>query len=321
MCNGWNHRSDCRCGFGPPYAVSGHIILGKREEWLDYSSSNEKAFLEGMKSTGFPEEVIKKGISSFEQAVGNTTKFISSMKKLIGHYKEVEIEHKIKHVRINLFKLHLPKKLDGTKVENSRVTFKESQIISKSNNWSVDVFGSGMGSKQTLSIECSTEVTAENGNCKIVFVTIPIRVSKIARYKGKKAISFFTRPEFDKSKSCIKFHNGAKTCDEKECKKDHKLIGHPTGVFELSEDTNGDISIYTERRSYGSGNKKKIGFNAFGMNSFIEVRIHRQKQIALIFGLPGGYDYILFTFKNEGGIIWKTFEAKSELTKYLIENP
>jgi hypothetical protein len=304
MCNAWNHYPDCTCGFGPPYAVSGKIILGKRDEWVRYAASSRIALKKGLEEGGFDSADIVKALYYYQDAIENKKDVKSRIMEFIGYYKYVEIGSEQRDIKIPLFKLHLPQKDDENKVDRSRVIFKESTLTGNRNNWEIEVFGSGMGATQKVKIECSTEITAEKGYCKIFYVKIPIRVKKMARCEGQRRINYFPQVEIDEEKSGI-FRNGAKSCSKKDCKEDIKLIGPPSEVYELSEDHSGSITTIRKTWTYDSGYKVKIGVSAFKMKAFIEARIFRQRQLNLTFELPSGYDYTLFPLKNKSGIKWK----------------
>ncbi len=320
MCNAWNHYPGCTCGFGPPYAVSGKIILGKRDEWINYAVSSGTAFQKGLKEAGFDSSDIEKGLELYQDAKKKRRDGQSWIMEFIGYYKYVEIGSNGPkpplYINIPLFKLHLPQKADESKVDRSKVIFKESTLTGYSNNLEIEFFGAGMGTTQKVKIECSIEITAEKGYCKIIYVKIPIRVKRMARCEGQREINYFLKVEIDKERSRI-FRNGAKSCSKEDCKEDMKLIGPPSEVYELTENDRDSIAIIKKTWTYDSGHKVKIGVSAFNMEASIEARIFRQRQLNLTFELPGGYDYILFPLKNKNGIKWMSFDNHNQTEEYL----
>jgi len=88
MCNAWNHYPDCTCGFGPPYAVSGKIILGKRDEWVRYATSSRLALKKGLEEGGFGAADIVKALDYYQDAIENK-KDCNEDIKLIGPPSEV----------------------------------------------------------------------------------------------------------------------------------------------------------------------------------------------------------------------------------------
>jgi hypothetical protein len=316
MCNAWNHYPGCTCDFGPPYAVSGKIILAKRDEWINYAVSSETAFQKGLEEAGFDLPAIAKGRKLYQDAIEKKKDVMSRIMKFIGYYKYVEISSEPpRDIIIPLFKLHLPQKDDESKVDRSKVIFEESTLTGNSNNWEIEVFGAGMGATRTVKIECSTKIIAENGYCKIIYVKIPIRVKKMARREGQRRINYFLQVEIDEEKSRT-FRNGTKSCNKNDCKEDIKLIGPHYLEYELAGDLSGSINTYDETWTYDSGHSVKIGVSAFKMNAFIEARIFRQRQLKLTFELPGGHDYLLFPLKNKNGIKWKVFDNHNQTEEY-----
>jgi hypothetical protein len=313
MCNAWNHDVGCTCGFGPPYAVSGKIILAGKKEWIDIVRSSKIAFQRSLEATGFDSETISENLALYGETIRKGEDLKDWLMRFIGRYY-VTLGTEIRFIKIPLFKLHLPEKVNGVKVKGSKVTFKEETFTERNSNWSLRVFGTGMGATQNVKIVCSSEITAEKGKCKIVFVTIPIRVSKIALIKNNQPINYFIKAEVARSAT---FHNGAKSCNKKDCEKDTKLIGPPSDVYQLSEDTKGSISTYEKKWTYGTGRKVNIGIIAFKMKASMEIQINRKHELTLTFDLPDGHDYILLPLKNKGGIKWKTFDTHREAEQYL----
>jgi hypothetical protein len=222
--------------------------------------------------------------------------------------------------KIPIFKLHLPEQERGNKLDKecrSRIKFNEKITILQKRTLSFKIFGIGMGDTHTLKIECSAEDVAEKGQCKIIYIKIPIRITKVTVSEGKNPSKNILRAEVDSSASIITFRNGSQTCKEKECKEDLNLADYPIDFFPLAECDPGSVHHYERTKECGNTDEIEIGIKAFGIKTFMTVQIERDREYKLQYDLPGGYNYLSFSLKGYDGITWKLFENDSQVEDYL----
>jgi hypothetical protein len=321
MCNAYNHPPDCTCGFGPPYTVEGRIRLGKRQPWYEIAISNEKALEKGLIEIGFDSQEIVKTLDDYKDASKKKVDLKSWLKHILGRYTYCEVgKPKVLFLKIPIFKLHLPEQERGNKlhkVRRSKITFNEKITIVQKCTLSFKIFGIGMGDTHTLEIECSVEEVAEKGKCKIIYIKIPIRITKVTVIEGNNPIKDILRAEVDSSASIITFRNGSQTCKEKECTEDLKLADYPIDFFPLAGCNRGSVHHYGRTQACGNTNQFEIGINAFGFKAFMTVLIQRDRQQSLEYDLPGGYNYLSFSLKGVDGITWKLFNNDEEVAEYL----
>lgn len=320
MCNAWNHDETCDCGFGPPYVIWGALKIEKEKNWIDSVISCVSELKRGMKEVGFNPKEIEEAAYKYQEMPKKRVGLITWFQNILNQRKYVDISSTVKLETIPLFRLHLPK-VDGAKIAKSRVVYRESDEEEKQSNWSFRIFGNGMGKTKSVSVSCSADVTAENGQCKMIFVKIPVRVTKVEVWDKNKFVNTFLRTEIDAFASEIKFHSGARKCRKSDCKKDRDLVAPPSDFFPLSTSGKNYVAVYTEAWRYASGRKITLGIKAFGIESEMSLNIFRVKELMLRFELPGGYDYLLRPLEDKNGIKWdvskKGFQGINALNVHL----
>ena len=308
MCNAWNHSSGCTCGFGPPYAVWGRLRLAKEEEWTEGVITSKNSLIRGMKEVGFTPREIGIAIKQYRKLPKKKHRVKSWLKNKLSQREYIDVKSRVQFVIIPLFRLHLPE-IDGVKVEKSRITYQESEFIETKQNWSFRIQGIGMGHNRLVRVLCSSKAVAENGQCKLIYVKIPIRVTEVAVIQKNQPITSFLRAEIDPALSNIAFHNGTKICNKKLCKKDEDIVGPPSDLFPLADSTRGYVGTYTKQWNYRSGRKQDIDIHAFGMKVTMNAYIYRGYELTFQFELPGGYDYLLMPLNNYSGFKWRLNET------------
>jgi hypothetical protein len=305
MCNAWNHSADCACGFGPPYPFKGDLELAERQDWLSASLRNRRAFLSGMIESGFPASAISQKKVRYDQLQNELTthKLTASRARSViyswitKNRKEIEVEYC--EISIPIFKLHLPP------TKGSRVTYSEDQGIEGDHNWSLKVFGSGLGANQTINVSSSLSFVAEKGKCQAAFLPVPMKITHVCFYKGDKIKKYY-KIEVDPERSKVHFNKGLKLCSKKDCKQDLESAESVREIFPLREASRTSSATYTRQLAYEGKKELEVGIKPFQqIGSTVKVSIKRLKKVGLKFELPGGYDYYLRPLRRTHGIVWQ----------------
>lgn len=305
MCNAWNHSSDCRCGFGPHYAVWGKSIFGKKEDWSTKVLKSQTQLRKGLEEIGFDKKTIDESVLEYRDATRKNQNLRPWLKKLLGRYEYEVARSRVRLIKVPIFKLHLPKEINGKNVLGSRITYAEEIEIGQRVNWSFKVFGIGMGNTHHVRMQCNAEATAEKGQCKLVYISVPVRVSKVAVIERNRPITYIPRVEVAPIVHSTNFHIGTSNCPKKACKEDRLYIGPPSDFYPLVDDPIEPPNPRGIKWTYRRSRKIEIKFKAFGMEIILPINIYRRRELSLQFELPGGHNYALIPLKNNTGIKWK----------------
>jgi len=310
MCNARNHHSQCRCGFGPPYAFWGQMKFEEKKKWVDSILSGLKKLDKGMEELGYEPEEIEEILQGKEPGRLKKREVQKILNRLMNHYEYRVEESVTQGVAVPLFMLHLPEYRAGRKVKGSRIVYKETGGPGYS--WQLRAIGAGMGSSQMIKLQSSALAAAELEQCKILYVKIPVKATKIVVTENDQPVRSFLKVELAENSGIQPFHHGLKTCKRKKCREDYRAMGVPIAFFPLADSAPRTITQYHEEWDYGVKREIRIQLKAFDLKTIIKVEIFREKKLKLEMDLPGGHDYLLVAPRKNGGIAWELDEQAAQ---------
>jgi len=307
MCNAKNHHPQCRCGFGPPYAFWGVMKFEEKKSWVDSILAGLKTLSHGLEELGYEPEEIEEILEGMDKG-RLKKKDAQKIKDQVLNQYSYSVEGAITQgVAVPIFMLHLPEYSVGRKVKGSRIIFKENG--SKEGNWELRAIGSGMGSSRIIKINSSAFAVAEREQCKILYINIPVKATKIVVTENNQKVRQFLKVELVGEPGTFSFYHGLKTCKKKKCREDYRAMGVPIAFFPLADTEPRTIIHYNEEWDYGSKREIRIQLKAFGLSAIMKVEIYRKNKLKLEMDLPGGHDYLLLAPKKKGGITWELDDA------------
>jgi hypothetical protein len=309
-------------------AMEGSIRPSRRIDWELASAFDEKVFLRGLEEMGIdpqphlaeyrkaaavvsvsPELDLKRaphfhgGPDALEEYLSEKRRsrwesFKEWLSEFLGIYRFETTESKTTVRDIPLFELHCPK------VNGSKVTYSESMSEGLEGSWTVTVFGTGMGANQELTAKYSSTFSAENGECKLIFVPVTFHDSAVRVYKKDELIGKRLRSEATAQEGETHFNKGAASLQPDTCTR-RPLGEEMHEIFPLGKDRSGTIATY-ERTWETTGEVEiSLGLEAFNLNTETRVKIQHSRSIGLTFELPAGHDYRLERLRNKYGLVWR----------------
>lgn len=322
MCNGWNHKRGCICGFGPPYPWT--MAMGPLAPYYEAVLTDKSLFKRSLKEIGLDAEAVRDEVRQYH-ALGLPVKptalkrmkrsrrnsLVSRIKSLLGRevYKPIRVE--TFWVRIPVFRLHSPA------VEGSKITCISGQTAGRKADWAITVFGFGIADSRTLYMTCETAFSSKSGACKLVVLPVHIRVTLAKVYRGKKYIRRAISIEAAHRSASTIVHLGIKTRPEGECLDDLAFRRGRSEVFELFDDEAADVVRYKRTMESGKIKRFTVGVDRFNLSGSFRVEIRQQKRVSLEFILPCGYDYRVCPLDRPLGIVWRVERGPNPRSAWL----
>lgn len=323
MCNAWNHPAGCNCGFGPPYhRFQGTIEPGPRVDWTDAATWSERSFLRGLLEAGFSRADLSARVRDYRRAglpirkerwlqmdERGRQEIKSTVNQVLGIQKPYIRQVLRWRVAVPLFRFHAPD------VPNSRITYTEVESRKQEGGWSIKVLGTGMGATQQYHVSYSCSFECNSGECKDVFVSIPIRVKRIDIYEQGRRLGHGVQIAAEKSRSARTYTRGIRSCPEADCIGQLPRGSRKIDDFFLAADTTGDIATYRRSWTATASKDAEIGLNVREVEACLQVKIEPEHELELEFALPAGFDYRLYDLPGMHGIAWK-FKAPASAGKH-----
>lgn len=297
----------------PPKHNDGEIIPIEQLEWLDIVLTDRAAFTEGLRELGLAENIINEDVRRFDEASlewkDSTTRGFArpneakaSFRAKLGAWlglREYRVEASTTvPSKIRLFQLHSPK------VQGSKVSYIESKVETTLSHWAVTIFGTGMGKTRSFIVKFGQTFNSSNGDCKLIFVPVSMKVELVATYQKGKCIGRGLRTEMI-LKEKEEFGKGIDSIPEAEFLKGwDTAVGHET-VFDFSGDATSAIHKVEYAAIWDDTLESKFGLDAFTFSTENRTTITRKQEIGLTCELPAGHKYRLRRFQKERGITWE----------------
>jgi hypothetical protein len=175
---------------------------------------------------------------------------------------------------------------------NAKTTYAESRTGGGTVGWSIEVLGSGFGSDSTVTVTQSSQFVSTEGDRKLVFAPLQIRLVKAALYRRGDLQSRFLRAEL--AESTVRDANGIRSVGESEWR--HLVDGgRVVERFDLSGDKSNDVATYKRSYSLASKFEAKLGFKAFDLESSVTTKCSAEQTVEMALVLPAGDIYELKT--------------------------
>lgn len=301
------------------------VTGSNRVEWIETLGYDEKPFEQSLIDLGLDEQLKESDLTAYRQKarvftipigpkgehdhgpetyrrdqrlISNRKRgFISDIKDLIAR-REYQVEDSIvRDVKTRLFWLTCPN------VKRSKVHYKEEITDVLASGVTMTVFGTGMGSNQTVSISYASEFEATNGAYKTIFVHFPLQISLVKVYEKGRLVGKGLRSEVPGERQ-TEFKLGI----ESETTEDGDIACRSADIFEepfpLAGDTTESVHAYSRVEEARTEITVKSGIKAFDIEMTSKIKVSRKNKIILSFNLPAGHDYLLKRDRNGGGIWW-----------------
>jgi hypothetical protein len=326
VCNAYNHKPGCECGFGPHYLSPDELLQKKvgdmtgagiisvirwrsRRKWASKGITNQDNILKKLAAldvnskwinsiykkyveAGYPINESQWNWLSKNQQLGAERRLL----RLLGLREEIVEELADIDLKIPLFRLQPPR------TKKSKVSFRES--ISKAKGWKIflEIPGFGLGADLLLRIETGGNIETSEEECKIIFLPVRIKRKIVNLFLGNICIAKNKLiAEAGNKKMGQVIRRTVKTCKD--------YIAPSPGAPMIAEfDLSQDFSESNSEFYIGWGNEAtrygKINFPIPGIKPGIGVKIELERELRLDFNLESRYDYKLYPTPDEIGISW-----------------
>jgi hypothetical protein len=166
------------------------------------------------------------------------------------------------------------------------------------------VLGTGMGATQSVSVTCTSEFEAIEGECKSIFVAFPLRVYLIGIYEKGALIGRGLRSEVPEDQRSS-FTLGIKSATDTESISASRNADLSEEVFQLSGDSSTAVHTFSRVEEEKAQFELKSGLRVFELDLSSKTEISRTSKIKLTFKLPAGFDYRLKYDRDGSGIWWR----------------
>ena len=329
MCNAWNHHAGCACGFGPPYP--GTITFVESCAWVHSIPWNIHSLRNGLRESGVDEREVTNAVQRYRSAgypmdgdawlrlpKAEQRAVVSRLRQVLRLERHKVDSFIVDRVRIPLFLLHCP---DGPRC---RVSYRESTGQRRARGWYITIPGVGMGTTHSLIVEFSAEFCAEEGECKLIFVPLLFRYSKVGVYKKGRRLRHYLRTEVLPPREQGALRKGAEEYPKKHVLETLRRVGRARSVFHLSRENPTSLARYTDTWTTEDELEYRIAVEALGLKALAQACIRCQHTVRLRYELSGGRNYQLFSleprrrilqshpaglYAGGHGILWKTIAA------------
>jgi len=289
MCNANKHPAGCTCGFGPPYP--GGLSYGGGVDWATTVIDEPWLMRKGLEDLSWDEHAVKKFIKDYQKLVSQDLApltLASKVRAMLGRRKMVVEESWRETVDVPLYRFGAPR------TEGVAVTYRESMKVSTEIGWKLQVFGVGTGDTRHLSVVNQRTFIATDGQCKLVFVPIPMRVQRIVVYEQGQLIGRGVRAEVARPRRAhdIAFsRRGCKNLPKNACQAAEN--DETLDVIECDLTQLPSRETYSEERRWASDLSRDL---ALFFKNVVEigpvVRVQRVRELALECVLSGGTHYV-----------------------------
>ena len=289
MCNASKHPAGCQCGFGPPYPVS--MSYDPPIPWEEAILEHPWLAKSGLKQMSWDVESIEWFIDKYNQIVASDLPrmgMISKIKELLGRRKIVVEEVSRDVVNVPLFLFSAPKK------SGAKVTYREAFTAEDEVTFRVKVFPIGTGDTRFVSVRNSKSFVASNGQCKVIFAPVPMKVERVSVLDGGNIVGSGHRaevipPATDETHRFAR--RGCKNLDQDNC------FAQPSGsakdefTLNLANDHSNDIHEHVTEWKSSLAQDLKVGLEGMaGLSTNVLIKYIREIEIKC--ELPSGRDYL-----------------------------
>lgn len=287
MCNAAKHSPGCDCGFGPPYPPS--YSLAGVTEWAEEAADNASLVTRGLREMSWDQASIDEFLARYQEIRNSdlprkTT--IDRIRKLLGIRRKVTEDVTDDWIRVPLYRFGAPP------VPGSAVEYSEGESLTGGGGWKVKVFGVGSADTTSLQVSKSRTFVATAAKCKLVYVPVMMRVTRIAVYDHDRLVGRGVEAQVAPLRESGDEHlrrRGCATLPRGAC------THGPTADAEvleclLSDDDSDDV--HHEHRSWEAdvAHEVSVALGRFASVSAL-VKVKRTRRLELSFSLPAGHDY------------------------------
>ena len=325
MCNGYNHKPGCNCGFGGGYLGPHQQLpkLGKSggdqyigviryracKKWTSRSILDKDKIINSLVELGLKPKWVNSIVKQYTQAgyplseaewdaltknqrVSKERKFLG----LLGLRTEIVKELDPIDLKLPLFRLQPPR------TEKSEVSVQETQ--SQARGWSIflEIPGFALGADLSLRMEASGTISTSGDICKVVYLPVRIKRRLVNLFLGSLCIARekLVVEAGDKRTGQVFNRKVQSRTDYIVPLPDSPLIAE----YDLSEDLSDKNCEYTLSWGKDSNRSAKFTIPVPQVKPGIEAKIELERELKLEFSLAPRHNYQLYPTPEEMGISW-----------------
>jgi len=299
MCNAHRHDPGCSCGFGPPYLNSG--AAGSAREWAEDIIEEPPLARRGLEELGYPERSIEEFLAEYSRLLDTglpEQTLVVRINQLLARHRTVERRVVWERLRVPLFRFSAPR------VPGARVEYSESANVRERGHWWARVFGIGTGGSQEITYQTEHCYAATNGECKLVFVPVPLRITEVDVFEGDLKIGEGLRAQVvlpDAKDKSWTSGRGVVALKKGECPGPDP--GIPDELFDYPLAANAGEPTRV-RRTWSVDVEREVFLGlskVFGAE--VRTRVGRERAMGVELELPAGHDYL---GAKGNGMLWWT---------------
>jgi len=164
--------------------------------------------------------------------------------------------------------------------------------------WSVKIFGTGLGGNATLAAGSSSTFSAASGEIKVVFLPVSLPVENVTVFEDGDVIACGRRVDASKLErsgelGLLLLPKGASP-----------PIGPVAQRFPLSGDTTEAVATFQYTYERSGGGELSVGAKAFGAELKLEAKVDLSESVTVTYELVAGVDYELHRLAEGDGLVW-----------------
>jgi hypothetical protein len=287
MCNAHRHDAGCMCGFGPPYLNSGGA--GTARDWAEDIIEEPPLARRGLEELGYPERSIREFLAEYSRLLDTglpEQTLVVRINQLLTRHRTVERRVVRERLRVPLFRFAAPR------VAGAKVAYSEGSTTRRKDGWWARIFGIGTGGSQEITYHTEHCYTATNGECKLVFVPIPLRIAEVDVYQGDRKVGEGLRAQVELPKAKNKSWTagrGVKALKRGDCPGLDPGVPDEMFDYSLAADAGEPTRV---RRTWAVNVDREVFLGlskVFGAE--VRARVGRERGMGVDLELPSGYDY------------------------------
>jgi hypothetical protein len=299
MCNAHKHSAGCNCGFGPPYLNS---LGGSARDWAHDIIEEPTLIEKGLNELGWTQRSTAEFLAEYSQLLETglpEEDLVLRINRLLRRRKTVEKEVFYEVLRVPLFRFSAPR------VPGACVEYSEAQAVLSDAPWQARIFGMGTGGSYAIEYDTGHRYAAENGECKLIFVPVRIRIARVEVVDGGVVVGEGLRAEVQmpkaKERSWIR-GRGVRDLSAGSCNQPEGVLPDEVFDYPLSDASGSPVTTY---RSWRVDMEREIFIGlqkVFGGE--VRAKVKRRRAMRVDLTLPAGRDYE--GAKARGALWWTT---------------
>lgn len=269
--------------------------------WPEEVQDEPQLLERGLRELGWPErEIVEFSDRVDARAPLVVDGLAARIRRALGMYHTEAVSERTVTIHVPVFRFGTPR------INGARVVYEEAETTARGRGIVLKVFGVGTGASTTLAVERTNVYVAEAGDCKVVYIPIQMRLSRVRTVRRRMFVGEGTRAEVVipkagprqmlRGRGCMTLRRHG--CTEPGVGTPEDQIAH-----DFSRDASGAVHEIT--RSWTVDYTEEI---ALAFRGTVEigprVKSMRKSAVTVSMMLPAGHEYRMSIYRDR--LWWET---------------